>query len=91
MKRKRHSPEQIIAKLHEADAVQATGTSATSCLSLRLSSSNCFSWRTSAAPIPANFFFDPQNVCLLMPILRHTPSPACRSRPDAARTRSARP
>ena len=46
MKRKRHSPEQIIAKLREADAALTTGTSVEQiCRQLEISQATYHKWR----------------------------------------------
>jgi transposase-like protein len=46
MKRKRHSPEQIVAKLREADAILATGTTiAQVCQKLEIGEATFHRWR----------------------------------------------
>lgn len=55
MKRKRHSPEQIIAKLREADAVLATGaTIAQVCQKLAVSEQTFHRWRTQYGGMKAS-------------------------------------
>src|SRR5262245_14619704 len=51
--------------------------SATNCFRFRFSSSNCFKRRNSPTPIPLYFRFQLYSVCSLIPISRHTSSPAC--------------
>jgi len=55
MRRKRHSPEQIIAKLREADAVLATGaTIAQVCQKLAVSEQTFHRWRTQYGGMKAS-------------------------------------
>ena len=55
MKRKRHSPEQIIAKLREADALLATGaTMAQVCQKLAVSEQTFHRWRNQYGGMKAS-------------------------------------
>ena len=55
MKRKRHSPEQIIAKLREADAAQAAGTPIEQiCKKLEVSEATFHRWRTQYGGMKAD-------------------------------------
>ena len=55
MKRTRHSPEQIIAKLREADAMLATGTTIGQvCQRLAVSEQTFHRWRNQYGGMKAN-------------------------------------
>ena len=55
MKRKRHSPEQIIAKLRDADTVLATGASVEQiCKQLEISQATYHKWRNQYGGIKAD-------------------------------------
>ena len=55
MKRKRHSPEQIITKLREADALLTAGTSVEqSCRQLEISQATYHKWRNQYGGMKAD-------------------------------------
>ena len=55
MKRKKHSPDQIIAKLREADAMLGTGaTIAQVCQKIAVSEQNFHRWRNQCGGMKAN-------------------------------------